>query len=88
MNDHGAFPALRAVLRRAVPRPLRKRAFQLLQRTNVQTRPQPPMREDTRRRLEAHFRDDVARLSGLLGRDLVALWYPAAVAEHAVAPAA
>lgn len=83
MNDHGALPALRRVMRRVVPQALRKRAFRLLDRANVETRPQPPMREDTRRRLEAHFRDDVARLSNGLGRDLATLWY--ATADHRAA---
>jgi hypothetical protein len=78
MNDHDSLPALRRLMRGVVPQALRKRAFRLIERRNVQARPLEPMREDTRRRLEAHFRPDVERLSALLGRDLVALWYPTA----------
>src|SRR5690606_18761876 len=77
MHDRSALPALRRAMRLTVPRALRKRAFRLLRETNVQARPQEPMQEATRRRLEAHFRDDVEALGRLLGRDLAALWYPA-----------
>ena len=78
MNNHDALPLLRKALRAAVPRALRKKVFGLLGRANVQTRPQEPMREATRRRLEAHFRDDVEALGALLDRDLAALWLSSA----------
>lgn len=74
MNDHGALLALRRAMRVAVPRSLRKKVFRLIKRANVQTRPQEPMKEATRRRLEAHFRDDVEALGRLLGQDLTARW--------------
>src|SRR5690606_20377066 len=45
MHDHGALRSLRRVMRAVVPRPLRKRAFDLIKGANVQTRPQEPMRE-------------------------------------------
>ena len=35
----------------------------------------PTIRAATRRRLEAHFRDDVRRLSSMLGQDLETLWF-------------
>ena len=88
MNDRRAMPALRRVMRLAVPRALRKKAFGLLTRANVQTRPQEPMREDTRQWLGAHFREDVERLGRLLDRDLDALWYPAAQPSEGRAAAA
>jgi hypothetical protein len=83
LNDRRALPALRRVLRRAMPEGVRNWVFRKLQHANVETRPQPPMAEATRRRLDAHFRDDVVQLSGLLGRGLVARWYPAESAARA-----
>jgi hypothetical protein len=32
--------------------------------------------DDLRRRLQADFAPDVERLSGMLGRDMAALWWP------------
>lgn len=88
MNDHGSLPWLRRALRTLAPRGARKALFQLLWRRNVQTKPQEPMREATRRRLQTHFRPDVERLGALLGEDLLARWYPAESIPGASVPAA
>ncbi len=40
------------------------------------------MRNETRRRLEDFFRDDVEELSGILGRDMVELWFPSSTSPQ------
>ena len=60
-----AAPGHRAV-RRLVPAPVRRRLLAM----NARATPRPEMPSHVRRRLERVFRDDVARLGDLLGRDL------------------
>jgi hypothetical protein len=45
-----------------------------IDRTNVRDRQRPPLPGEIRQQLQQYFRDDVARLGQLLGRDLVNLW--------------
>lgn len=67
---------LRQVIHHVVPPGVRRRAYERAKRANVVVAPRPPMPEATRRRLRAEFRAEVERVSGLLGRDLGALWDP------------
>jgi hypothetical protein len=45
-----------------------------IDRTNVRYRRRPPLPGDIRQQLQQYFRDDVAKLGQLLGRDLIELW--------------
>ena len=45
-----------------------------IDRTNVRYRKRPPLPDDIRQELQEYFRDDVAKLGRLLGRDLIELW--------------
>ena len=78
MNDHGSLPWLRKTMRALMPRGLRKGMFRFLKERNVETKPQEPMHPETRERLMMHFREDVERLSDLLGEDVIERWYHAA----------
>ena len=49
-------------------------------RLNLQERSRVPIRPELRRQLEDEFRPDVERLSEILGRDFVDLWFGAAAA--------
>jgi hypothetical protein len=51
---------------------------------NTKSAERPPMRDETRQRLEEEFADDVAQLSDLLGRDMAAYWFSSE--KRAVAP--
>lgn len=51
------------------PRPIRRNAYRLLARLNTSYKPTPPLPDDVAADLRAFFRDDVAALSDLLGRD-------------------
>ncbi len=74
LNTHTSMQWVRKVGRVVVPTAWRKRVFALVQGTNVQHKPRPPMNPETRRWLQDLFRPDVERLSTLLDRDLVARW--------------
>jgi hypothetical protein len=74
LHDHASMGLLRSVARAVAPVRLRKRVFRLLQHSNVQHRPRPPMKPETRRALQEMFRPDVENLSALLDQDLVACW--------------
>ncbi len=74
LNSHHEYGAARKVWRSLVPQRVRKGAHRLLQRRNVHEAPRPPMKSETRARLNDHFREDVKRLSSLIGRDLNAVW--------------
>ena len=45
-----------------------------IDRTNLRYRQRPPLPADIRQQLQQYFREDVAKLGQLLGRDLVRLW--------------
>lgn len=74
-------PRARAVLKRLVPRPLIRRVWTqglwpLLYQANTRHAARRPMPVDLRAALRAETRPSVRQLSGLLGRDLEALWSP------------
>jgi hypothetical protein len=45
-----------------------------IDRTNLRYRQRPPLPGDIRQQLQQYFKEDVAKLGQLLGRDLVRLW--------------
>jgi len=63
-----------AVGRLLVPRPLRLPLVRFIDRHNQRPFQRPPMPEHIRRRLNDVFREDICRLSKLLGRDL-SFWH-------------
>ncbi len=74
LRTHDSMGVLRSVGRVLVPVSFRKKVHRTLMRYNVKHQPREPMHPDTRAFLQEHFREDVARLSQLIDRDLVALW--------------
>ena len=74
LRTHDSMGLLRSVGRALVPVSFRKKVHRTLMQYNVKHQPREPMHPDTRAFLQEHFREDVARLSQLIDRDLVALW--------------
>lgn len=62
--------APRRIIRALLPGPVRRGLYERAKRLNVVERPRPPMSGELRDRLRREFRDEVARLSEYLGRDL------------------
>ncbi len=60
----------RRLIRRLVPAPLRRSAYERAKRLNVSAARRAPMPAATRERLRRQFAPEVARLSALLDRDL------------------
>ncbi|HFC53616.1 MAG TPA: sulfotransferase [Gammaproteobacteria bacterium] len=57
-----------------VPPPLRRPLWGFLARANTAYRQRPPIETSQKRRLQQCYRDDIQNLSGILDRDLEALW--------------
>ncbi|MDX1546897.1 MAG: sulfotransferase [Rhodothermales bacterium] len=75
LNDWDALGGLRRAARVLVPKRLRRGLVGAVLSANTRHQPRPPMRPETRQRLQTHFRPDVERLGALLGEDLVARWF-------------
>lgn len=71
---HRPPPSVRAAVSALVPRPLRYRVRSRLVAMNVVREKRPPVSPAAAAFLRDAYRDDVARLGTLLGRDLGALW--------------
>jgi len=67
-------PAVVRLGRLVIPSRVRPRVGPLMDRMTTRATTRPPMSEATRSRLRADLRDDIVRLSDLLGEDLVARW--------------
>ena len=68
--DSRPSPSLQRVGRRIMSQATRRSLYQTLRRWNTDRSPRPRLDPQFRRQLQAEFRDDVERLSNLLGRDL------------------
>jgi hypothetical protein len=66
----GQQSAVRRCWRWTVPSSLRAKVAAIASKTNLDMRAEPPMNEETARRLKAFFREDIDRLAQLLGLDL------------------
>ncbi len=75
LKTHDSMGRIRHYGRRLVPVSWRKKVHRWLMDLNVRRKPREPMPEHIRTFLRDKFRPDVERLSALLDRDLVALWY-------------
>jgi hypothetical protein len=64
------FPWIAALARRVVPVRYRSSVWQWARGLNTRREPRPPLAPELRSRLRAELRDEVERLSELLGRDL------------------
>jgi hypothetical protein len=62
--------APRRLIHHLVPRPVRRGLYDWAKGLNVRSVPRRPLSDATRERIRAAFRDEVTRLSELLGRDL------------------
>ena len=67
----------RRIIRRVVPRSLRRALYERAKGLNVAPSPRDPMPLDTRERLRVAFSDEVERLSAFLDRDLTHWTAPA-----------
>jgi hypothetical protein len=63
-------PTRFSIIKRMIPRVLRRTITNALVRFNVREAPRPPMRPERRSRLKKVFSAEVERLGALLGRDL------------------
>ncbi|MDH3280995.1 MAG: sulfotransferase domain-containing protein [Gammaproteobacteria bacterium] len=66
---------VKKLARLVVPDRLRMRMRRFVRSMNEQDKPRPSMNPQTRQSLEARFRPDVEKLSRLIDRDLISLWY-------------